>query len=93
MFRTFQKRPFHAPQVSVHCLMACESGRFRRLGRDAPGHPPARLLLSGQTGIADIVLERPIAMERAEDVADLGRVVLRDGGRTLGVGTVIEILT
>ena len=61
--------------------MACESGRFRRLGRDAPGHPPARLLLSGQTGIA-----------RADDVADLGRVVLRDGGRTLGVGTVIEIL-
>lgn len=75
--------------------MACESGRLKRLARDAPSSSmpvPARMLLSGQHAIVDVALERPVPMERAKDVADLGRIVLRDGGRTLAVGEVIEIL-
>uniref|UniRef100_A0A1D1ZPH7 Tr-type G domain-containing protein n=1 Tax=Auxenochlorella protothecoides TaxID=3075 RepID=A0A1D1ZPH7_AUXPR len=79
-------------QVSVYCHAAKESGTLRRLQQDGPSPRPARFLVSGQRALVEVALARPLALETAADLPALGRVVLRDGGRTLAVGLIIELL-
>lgn len=51
-----------------------------------------RRLVKGETAIVEITCERPVAMEKAEDLKALGRFALRQNGRTVGVGIVKDIL-
>lgn len=84
--------PCSRTQVSVYCHAAKESGTLRRLQQDGPSPRPARFLVSGQRALVEVALARPLALETAADLPALGRVVLRDGGRTLAVGLIIELL-
>lgn len=52
-----------------------------------------RRLVKGDTAIVEITCDRPVAMEKAEDLKALGRFALRQNGRTVGVGIVVDILT
>jgi elongation factor 1 alpha-like protein len=52
-----------------------------------------RCLTPGQTGVVEITLARGVCMEEYADVKQLGRVALRDGGRTLAVGIVTQLIS
>ncbi len=51
-----------------------------------------RCLLKGQSGVVVVQLERAMCLEEFQDVKPLGRVALRDGGKTLAVGVVTRLL-
>jgi elongation factor 1 alpha-like protein len=50
-----------------------------------------RCLAKGHHGIIELIPERPMVAERYADCRALGRVALREGGRTLAVGVVTEV--
>ena len=51
-----------------------------------------RCLTRGQTAVVVIVpVSRPVCMETYADVKALGRIALREGGQTLGVGIVTAV--
>jgi len=52
-----------------------------------------RCLLKGQAAIVEIKPSLPMPLEAFEDCKSLARVALRDGGRTLAVGKVVQIHT
>ena len=51
-----------------------------------------RCLLKGQSGVVAVSVERPLCLEEYSDLKALGRVALRDGGKTLAVGVVTRII-
>lgn len=48
--------------------------------------------MKGQTGAVEVRLDRPLCLEEYSDLKALGRVALRDGGRTLAVGVVTRLI-
>ena len=51
-----------------------------------------RCLLKGQSAMVEVTLSRTMCLETYKDYRALGRVALRDSGRTIAVGTVTELL-
>eukprot|EP00898_Chlorokybus_atmophyticus_P006570 jgi/Chlat1/6914/Chrsp52S06586 len=84
--------------VVVHAHNAQESGSISELvalldpksGAVAKSKP--RAIMKRQSALVDITPARPICLECYSDVRALGRIVLRDAGRTLAVGIVTRIL-
>ena len=62
----------------------------RQGGRRAGPRP--RALSPGDTALVQLTLERAICLELYRDCRSMGRVVLRDGGKTLAAGVVTAIL-
>ena len=85
-------------QVSVHVHAAHEAGRLSRLisllhpksGQVMRARP--RALAKGATALVEVSLNRPLCMEVYGDFRALGRIALRDAGRTLAVGVVTALL-
>mmetsp|Transcript_11558 Transcript_11558/g.34681 ORF Transcript_11558/g.34681 Transcript_11558/m.34681 type:complete len:692 (+) Transcript_11558:117-2192(+) len=85
-------------QVTVHAHSTQETGVVSRLvtlldtktGQPAKSRP--RCLLKGQTAVVEVTVSRPVPLEEYSDYRALGRVALRDGGRTLAVGVVAQLL-
>jgi translation elongation factor EF-1alpha len=51
-----------------------------------------RCLTKGQTALVEVTPARGLCLEEAADYRSLGRVALREGGRTVAVGLVTKIL-
>jgi elongation factor 1 alpha-like protein len=51
-----------------------------------------RCLAKGQSGVVEVTLPRGVCLEEYSDLKSLGRVALRDGGRTLAVGVVTRLI-
>ena len=92
-------RQQHVPvQVSVHVHAAHEAGRLSRLisllhpksGQVVRARP--RALAKGATALVEVSLSRPLCLEAYGDFRALGRIALRDAGRTLAVGVVTALL-
>eukprot|EP00879_Flechtneria_rotunda_P016026 GHRR01016762.1.p1 GENE.GHRR01016762.1~~GHRR01016762.1.p1 ORF type:complete len:694 (+),score=227.63 GHRR01016762.1:236-2317(+) len=83
--------------VTVHAHTAREAGVISGLlalcdpktGQPKPQKP--RCLLSGQTALVEVTPVRPLALELFVDLKTLGRVALREGGRTVAVGIVTQV--
>eukprot|EP00878_Enallax_costatus_P005079 GHUV01005340.1.p1 GENE.GHUV01005340.1~~GHUV01005340.1.p1 ORF type:complete len:524 (+),score=140.75 GHUV01005340.1:175-1572(+) len=84
--------------VTIHAHTAREAGVISGLlglcdsktGQHRQHKP--RCLLSGQTALIEVTPVRPIPLEVFSDVKALGRIALREGGRTVAVGVVTAIL-
>jgi translation elongation factor EF-1alpha len=90
----------HVPsivQVTLHAHTARESGHISGLvsllnaktGEVLRSKP--RCLLKGQTAVVEVTPARPLCLEDFADMRALGRVALRDGGRTVAVGIVTGV--
>lgn len=82
----------------MHAHAAQGNGHIRALGPlldprsgDILKQRP-RALTRGQTAEVEVALQRAIPLELFQDLRPLGRVALREKGRTLAVGIVTEIL-
>eukprot|EP00043_Microstomoeca_roanoka_P000824 m.29349 g.29349 ORF g.29349 m.29349 type:complete len:603 (-) comp10520_c0_seq4:119-1927(-) len=62
----------------------------RRTGEVIKKKP--RCLTKNMVGIVDLALESPVCIEPYETAKDLGRVTLRQGGRTVAAGIVEKVL-
>jgi elongation factor 1 alpha-like protein len=62
----------------------------RRAGEVQRQRP--RCLTKGQTALVEVTPARGLCLEEAADYRSLGRVALREGGRTIAVGLVTRIL-
>lgn len=51
-----------------------------------------RCLLKGQSAVVEVTPARPLCLEEYAEYRPLGRVALRDGGRTIAVGVVTRVL-
>ena len=51
-----------------------------------------RFLTEGQAALVDIHLASSVCMERYKDFRSLARFMLRDHGRTIAAGVVIDLL-
>jgi len=51
-----------------------------------------KLLLEKQTALVHITLQRPLSLELYRDYPQLGRFLLREAGRTIAAGMVVEVL-
>lgn len=86
-------------QVTLHVHMARQSGSISRLvcrldaktGEVVAQRP--RCLLKGQSALVEVTPLQPLCVERYADYRQLGRLALREGGRTLAVGVVTEVQT
>ncbi len=86
-----------AMQVVLHVHAAREQGHVSRLvslldaktGQIAKQRP--RALGKNQTGILEVTAARSFAAELYSDFRSLGRIALRDGGRTLAVGIITNL--
>ncbi|KAI5068030.1 hypothetical protein GOP47_0016375 [Adiantum capillus-veneris] len=85
-------------QVIVHCHHAKEPARITKLvslldqkGEAIPNRKP-RVLLANQRAIIEIQPERGICAEQYARYKALGRIILRDSGKTLAVGIVTRVL-
>ena len=84
-------------QVTLHAHAVRDSGHVSRLialldsetGEVIKERP--RCLLKGQSARIEVTAARPIPLEAFSDYKALGRVALRDAGRTLAVGIVTKI--
>lgn len=85
-------------QVSLQTHALRQSARIRRLvsvldgksGGIAKAHP--RRLIKGQTAMIECETERGICLESYSTLRALGRVTLRESGRTIAVGIVSALL-
>lgn len=81
-------------QVTIHAHTARESGHVSALvsllnsktGEVQRARP--RCLLKGQSGVVEVTPARPLCLEEYAAYRALGRVALRDGGRTIAVGII-----
>ena len=84
-------------QVVLHAHAAREQGHVSGLISllDAKtgqvSKPRPRALGKGQTGILQVTAARTFAAELYSDLRSLGRIALRDGGRTLAVGIITNL--
>lgn len=84
-------------QVTIHAHSAREAGTITRLislldpktGEQKKARP--RCLLKGQTAVVEVTPARSLCLERYADYRALGRVALRDQGKTIAVGIVVEL--
>lgn len=84
--------------VVVHAHTARQSGHISGLlsvldpksGEVAKARP--RCLIKGQTAMVEVTLDRSMCLEEFKDYKALGRVALRDGGKTVAVGIVTQVL-
>lgn len=84
--------------VTLHCHTAREEGAVSALvalldgktGEELRKRP--RCLLKGQTAVVEITPARPVVVEEFSELRGMGRVALRDGGHTLGVGIITKVL-
>lgn len=83
--------------VTIHAHTAREAGVISHLMAlcDAKTGEPTkqrpRCLTSGQTALIEVTPVRPVPLEAFSDLKALGRVALREGGRTVAVGVVTRI--
>ena len=85
-------------QVSVHVHAAVEAGQISRLvsvlnpktGEVMKARP--RALSKGQTAVLEITVNRQLCLELYTDFRALGRIAIRDGGRTIAVGVVTSLV-
>ncbi len=61
-----------------------------RTGAETRARP--RCLLPGQSALVEVTPEAPVALEPAAACRALGRIALRDGGRTIAVGVVTTVV-
>ena len=86
-------------QVTLHAHAARDSGHVSRLIATLDGttgevvRERPRCLVKGQSAKLEVVPTRPLPLEVYADYRALGRVALRDGGRTLAVGIVTAVQT
>ena len=85
-------------QVTLHAHASQETGHMSSLVSlldaktfEITKHKP-RCLLQGQSAIVEVTLSRTVCLETYKDYRALGRIALRDGGRTIAVGTVTEVV-
>lgn len=86
-------------QVTLHAHAARETGHISSLlsllnakTGEVERHKP-RCLLGGQTALVEVTPDRPMCLELYSDYKSLGRIALREGGRTLAVGIITSIVT
>ena len=85
-------------QVTLHAHASQETGHISQLVSllDAKtfevSKPKPRCLLQGQSAIVEVALSRTVCLELYRDYRALGRIALRDSGRTIAVGTVTELV-
>ena len=86
-------------QVTLHAHASQETGHMSQLVSlldsktfEVSKSKP-RCLLKGQSAIVELSLSRTICLETYKDFRALGRIALRDAGRSIAVGTVTELLT
>ncbi|GAX83662.1 hypothetical protein CEUSTIGMA_g11087.t1 [Chlamydomonas eustigma] len=85
-------------QVTLHAHVAREEGNISALisvlnpksGEVAKAKP--RCLLKGQTALIEVTAARSLVLEEYKDIKALGRIALREGGRTIAVGIVTKLL-
>lgn len=51
-----------------------------------------RCLVKGQTAVIEVTAARSLVLEEYSDFKALGRIALREGGRTVAVGVVTQLL-
>ena len=94
---------YHWPAASLHgswCWMSAasqETGHMSHLVSlldsktfEVSKNKP-RCLLKGQSAMVEVTLSRTMCIETYKDYRALGRIALRDSGRTIAVGTVIQV--
>lgn len=85
-------------QVTIHAHAARETGHLSSLvSVGTPSDAPApkrrpRVLLAGQTAVVQVTAARAMCLQLYADCRPLGRVILRDSGRTIAVGVLTSIL-
>ena len=86
-------------QVTLHAHASQETGHLSQLLSlldsktfEVSKNKP-RCLLKGQSAMVEVTLSRAVCLETYRDYRALGRIALRDGGRTLAVGTVSELVS
>lgn len=85
-------------QVTIHAHSAREAGALTKLlatinpktGEEVKRNP--RCLIKGQTALVEITPARSFCAETYADYKSLGRIALREAGRTLAVG-IITLVT
>ncbi|KAL3150476.1 hypothetical protein ABBQ32_000300 [Trebouxia sp. C0010 RCD-2024] len=86
-------------QVTLHAHASQETGHISHLVSllDSKtfevSKAKPRCLLQGQSAIVEVTLSRTVCLELYKDYRALGRIALRDGGRTIAVGTVTELVS
>ncbi|KAL3137939.1 hypothetical protein ABBQ38_005186 [Trebouxia sp. C0009 RCD-2024] len=86
-------------QVTLHAHASQETGHISHLVSllDAKtfevSKAKPRCLLQGQSAIVEVTLSRAVCLELYKDYRALGRIALRDSGRTIAVGTVTEFVS
>ena len=93
-----RQQPVVCMQVTLHAHASQETGHMSQLislldskTLEVSKNKP-RCLLKGQSAMVEINLSRTICLESYKEYRTLGRIALRDSGRTIAVGTVIELL-
>ena len=84
-------------QVSIHMHAAVEAAQILRLvsvlnpktGEVMKARP--RALIKGQTAVVEVACNRQLCLELYTDFRVLGRIAIRDGGRTIAVGIVTSL--
>ena len=86
-------------QVTLHAHASQETGHMSQLVsllnaktfEVSKARP--RCLLKGQSAMVELTLSRSMCLEPYQDYRALGRIALRDGGRTIAVRTITTILS
>ena len=85
-------------EVVVHAHVAAVAGQVAEVRARLDPKTGAvqkerpRCVTRHQAALLVLELERPLCLEKYSDYKGLGRVTLRDGGHTVAVGTVTELL-
>jgi len=87
----------HGQNVTLHSHAARNTGTISKLvsivdpksGQVMKEKP--RCLLKGQGAVIDITPNIPMPVESFDSCSALGRIALRDGGRTVAVGTILKV--
>jgi len=77
--------------ASVPAVLASLVCRIDRQGRRVNG-PRPRVLLPGGAAVVQLQLSRAVCVELYAACRPMGRVVLREGGKTLAAGTITAVL-
>lgn len=81
------------PTVGHSGVQPCLSTADGKRGEDGETLNDCHLDAQGQTGVVEISCSRALPLELYSDYRALGRLALRDGGRTIAVGVVTQLLT
>ena len=86
-------------QITLHAHAVRDSGHIVKLGAVVDGktgevvRERPRCLVKGQTARLEVQPSKPLPVELYSEYRALGRVALRDGGRTIAVGIITKIHT